>query len=242
MKKNKFMRLASVMLMLCLITTCAISGTFAKYTTSDSAQDSARVAKWGLTVVVEGDTAFKDNYEGTAGAGVNTVSTLGGVGDSVIAPGTNGVLSTAKIYGQSEVRTNVKVTVDLSLGDKWTTDGADVYCPLIFTVNGTEYKIDATNDTTAKLEAAVEDAILDIILNTTADYTPNGSGISSANLDHVVNHDFGTEGETDLTVNWRWDFSTSEANDAKDTILGNTTGANIPTVNFSLNIVVDQVD
>ena len=29
MKKNKILRLASVMLMLCLITTCAISGTFA---------------------------------------------------------------------------------------------------------------------------------------------------------------------------------------------------------------------
>ena len=58
MKKNKFMRLASVMLMLCLITTCAISGTFAKYTTSATATDTARVAKWGVKVVVTGKEAF----------------------------------------------------------------------------------------------------------------------------------------------------------------------------------------
>lgn len=253
MKKNKFMRLASVMLMLCLITTCAISGTFAKYTTSASATDQARVAKWGLTVVVTGNNAFLDDYEGTAGAGVNTVSSLGADGDSVVAPGTNGVLSTAKIYGQSEVRTNVKVTVNLDLGNNWKLEDDSVYCPLVFTVNGTEYKIDATNTTTALLEKAVEDAVLDIILNTTEDYVPNGSGVSAANLDHVVNHDFGDVGTTDLTVNWRWDFECAddpatlgvnekEVKDINDTYLGNKTGANIPTVTFSLGIIVDQVD
>ena len=64
MRKNKFLRLASVMLMLCLITTCAISGTFAKYTTSDEALDSARVAKWGVAVQVLGNDVemFKPEY------------------------------------------------------------------------------------------------------------------------------------------------------------------------------------
>ena len=55
MKKNKMMRLASVLLVLTLLSTSVISGTFAKYITTDSANDSARVAKWGVVASVKGD-------------------------------------------------------------------------------------------------------------------------------------------------------------------------------------------
>lgn len=47
MKKNKRMRTASGLMIAALLTTSMISGTFAKYTTADAAQDSARAAKWG---------------------------------------------------------------------------------------------------------------------------------------------------------------------------------------------------
>lgn len=50
MKKNKMLRLASVLLIVVILTTCVIGGTLAKYTTSDSAADTARVAQWGVTV------------------------------------------------------------------------------------------------------------------------------------------------------------------------------------------------
>ena len=46
MKKNKRMRTASGLMIAALLTTSMISGTFAKYTTADAAQDSARAAKW----------------------------------------------------------------------------------------------------------------------------------------------------------------------------------------------------
>ena len=48
MKTNKMMRCASTMLIAALITTSFTTTTFAKYTTQGSAQDSARVAKWGV--------------------------------------------------------------------------------------------------------------------------------------------------------------------------------------------------
>ena len=48
MKKNKLMRAASILLVATLISTCAISGTFAKYVTTGSATNTARVAKWGV--------------------------------------------------------------------------------------------------------------------------------------------------------------------------------------------------
>ena len=50
MKKNTMMRLAAVLLVGVLLTTSVIGGTFAKYTTSDDATDTARVAKWGVTI------------------------------------------------------------------------------------------------------------------------------------------------------------------------------------------------
>ena len=54
MKKNKVMRFASLLLIATLLTTSVISGTFAKYTTSDSAQDTARVAKFGVVAAIAG--------------------------------------------------------------------------------------------------------------------------------------------------------------------------------------------
>ena len=62
MKKNKMMRIASFLLVAVLMSTCAISGTFAKYVTADTATDSARVAKWGVTVTTTG-TLFADAYK-----------------------------------------------------------------------------------------------------------------------------------------------------------------------------------
>lgn len=55
MEKNRMMRLASALLILTLLTTCMISGTFAKYTTQATGEDTARVAKWGVTVNVTSD-------------------------------------------------------------------------------------------------------------------------------------------------------------------------------------------
>ena len=49
MKKNRIMRVFSVLLALTLISTCAISGTFAKYVTRAEGEDAARVAKWGAS-------------------------------------------------------------------------------------------------------------------------------------------------------------------------------------------------
>ena len=62
MKKNTMMRIASVLLVAVLISTCAISGTFAKYVTKVSGEDTARVAKWGIVLDVEGQTVFADKY------------------------------------------------------------------------------------------------------------------------------------------------------------------------------------
>lgn len=44
MRKNKAMRTAALLLVLVLMTSCFVGGTFAKYTTTASGSESARVA------------------------------------------------------------------------------------------------------------------------------------------------------------------------------------------------------
>ena len=79
MKKNRMMRLASILLVLVLMTSSVVGGTFAKYTTSDSASDTARVAKWGVAVSING------NLFGTDYADVNAQENA----DSIVATSTN---------------------------------------------------------------------------------------------------------------------------------------------------------
>ena len=92
MKKNRIMRVFSVLLALTLISTCAISGTFAKYVTRAEGEDAARVAKWGVLVTVQGG-AFADKYAASDeayledGGEYSVVSSV--QGEKVVAPGTS---------------------------------------------------------------------------------------------------------------------------------------------------------
>ena len=93
MKKNKMMRLASVLLVLTLLSTSVISGTFAKYITSDEASDTARVAKWGVAVSVNGNLFGTDyNAVDAAEAQNSIVASSTSVSSSddknIVAPGT----------------------------------------------------------------------------------------------------------------------------------------------------------
>ena len=110
MKKNRFMKIAAVVFTLCLITTCGISTTLAKYTTSSSASDTARVAKWGVEVSTSGTMfgkaygannagAYADRIVAETSASVDTSGT-----DKIVAPGTkNDTGIQIKVKGQPEV-------------------------------------------------------------------------------------------------------------------------------------------
>lgn len=119
MRKNKMMRAASGLLVATLLTTSVISGTFAKYTSSASGKDTARVAKWEIT--------YKDNST-NGGDAVNLVGSptnlkvslfdytdgnvdvVGKDGKKIVAPGTAGSFSFT-IESKSEVSANTVVTL-----------------------------------------------------------------------------------------------------------------------------------
>lgn len=92
MKKNLMMRIASFLLVAVLISTSAISGTYAKYVTSDNASDEARVAKWGISLQIIGDL-YADTYKNTPTDWTSDTLTVQAFDTSaadanVVAPGT----------------------------------------------------------------------------------------------------------------------------------------------------------
>ena len=143
MKKNKMMRIASILMVVTLLSTCAISGTFAKYVTKAEGQDTARVAKWGVLVSVEGN-AFAKQYVATDTAykaAGGTLAVVSSTEDQVVAPGTDstqvGSNMVATVKGTPEVAARYTIEgkgikdVVLPAGDY--TD----YTQLVKAANGT---------------------------------------------------------------------------------------------------------
>lgn len=132
MKKNRMLRMASALMVLTLLTTCIIGGTFAKYTTSDSASDTARVAKFGVVATVSGDL-FGSTYK-AVGDG-NTITTYAANGgtvsakdktDKVVAPGTKDDKGlTLSVAGTPEVST--KVTLGNAKNGNADYANSDIY-------------------------------------------------------------------------------------------------------------------
>lgn len=97
-KINKPMRAAGALLVATMLTTCMTAGTFAKYVTTDSATDSARVAKFGVVVNANGNLYGKEYAAttddkpipwSTISANTGTVQAYSSSDSSdVVAPGT----------------------------------------------------------------------------------------------------------------------------------------------------------
>ena len=220
MKKNKMMRIASVLLVAVILTTCAISGTFAKYVTSGNGSDNARVAKFGVTLTGTADT-FKETYAkndtGFTLAANSVVST-----EDVVAPGTSGSMAAFTITGTPEVAVRVSFAGRLELGDKWEDEGNAYYCPIEVTVGDATFK--GTSYASAdEFEAAVN------------------AKIATYSKDYAAGTDLSTIGGDAPAISWNWAF---EGNDNdKDTYLGDQAAAgNAATISLDVTATVTQID
>lgn len=110
MKKTKLMRAALLLLVLTLITSCFVGGTFAKYTTSAEGSDTARVASWGFQpTTIDLSNLFTATYDNVLGA------------DDVIAPGTSNNVQFGFTYGGATTAPEVAYKFTVS-ADKSTCD------------------------------------------------------------------------------------------------------------------------
>lgn len=212
MKKTKFMRAALLLLVLTLITSCFVGGTFAKYTTSNTGKDNARVAKFGVEITATGSDAFSTFYDSKESATVKSSNT-----DKVVAPGTKGHFTAAIVTGSPEVSVKVTNEGTVELGNNWTANGA-YYCPLKVKVGDKTFA-----GTTYESANAFAQDIEKEINGTTMDYAA-GDTISGS--------------DSTPAISWMWDFEGND--DVKDTALGNAETP--ATISITVKTTVTQID
>ena len=219
MQNKKLRNSVLLVLALTLLSTLFIGNTFAKYVTTDTLNDTARVAKWGVSISVDGDNLFSEEYDKSAE--VKSVKSLSG---KVVAPGTGNSFSYS-VTGTPEVKGEVTFTPVFTITEAdWTVDigdGEKFYFPLKLTfgstiINGLSYT------THSALVAAINTAFAGEFAK--IEFNPN------QNLASIVESN---------AFEWEWPFSTSD-NDVYDTALGNKLAA--VNITMGLTITVTQVD
>jgi hypothetical protein len=186
MKRNKKTRCAAMLFTLCLVTTSIVGGTFAKYTTTGEASETARVAKFGVVIATSG-SLFSDAYVeayGNNGKGntptvwseeytteennkdrtITVATNSEDQGENIVAPGTKSDKGlTFGISGQPEVETKITTTIearDIYL-KKGNTFGVMVPTKQITSENiskliGSLYTKDSEDGTYSKVEDDAE--------------------------------------------------------------------------------------
>ena len=224
MKKNKMMRIASVLLVAVLLTTCVISGTFAKYTTSTTGTDKARVAYWGWD---QAATLTIDLFD----ASYTNVTSKGEVDgfSNVIAPGTS--KTTTFAFGYTNYKedkiTAPEVTYDFTVNPtitgsykalddnanfKWTLKAPSA-------LTATEY------DTVDKLLAAIK---------ALSGHESGKKQYTAGTLPAAF-----TSADEAYTIGWTWTYHTDATGDAADTLMGNA--EDLANVTFTITITATQV-
>ena len=215
MKKNRMMRLASILLVLVLMTSSVVGGTFAKYTTSATSQDSARVANWGFdnTATINITDLFKKAYDQHVNGAVD-----------VIAPGTTNSASFKFTYneqnvGAPEVAYTFTVSVDGSTCDPTIANNPNI-----------QWRLD---------EGTWGD--WGTLLNSIKALSGDASGTMKYEANKLP-ADF-TANDNEHTVEWRWIFDEAaggQNKDEMDTTMGNAKP--LAEVKLVITINATQVD
>lgn len=228
MKKTGFMRAALLLLVLTLITSCFVGGTFAKYTTSASGTDTARVAKFGVQITANGGTFAKEyatDDTGVAGTIANSVVSTKDNKDNVVAPGTRGDMVKMALSGTPEVAVRVGYTAHVTVSN-WTVDGA-FYCPITIKVMGED-----GNFVLHGLDYTDADRFARAVENEIAAFSAN----------YAAGTDLSTAGVTTPEVSWEWVYEGDGVHQTneKDTALGN---AAVPAaITLAIETTVTQID
>ena len=180
MKKNTMMRVASALLVAVLMTTCAISGTFAKYISTGTGYDTARVAEWNIKLEGEAmeDTFTFDlfNTVKDSNGTDNETDVKTGENETIIAPGTSGSFE-INLKNESEVNAKYAVAYTVTNANNIPVEfkiGNGNWTPELPTLNASDVALamgdsaDVTVEWRWVYEAGVDPADTALGLNGTA--------------------------------------------------------------------------
>lgn len=245
-KSSKLMRASGILLVLTLITSCFVGGTFAKYVSKGEGNDSARVAKWGVVVTGAGDAFSKeyatDDETVKDSIGVSVKSDV-----AVIAPGTSGEFKGISLTGTPEVAVKINTIATVDLGGDWILDSGKFYCPIIFNINGVKIsglEYSSAEEFEADLKTKIEGAASGNVQ----------AGVNLANPSNPLDVPtlFQKNGDGSSKIKWEWAFEDGhnqldtyaiKQTDEDDTELGNkAVDGDAPTISLKLETTVTQID
>lgn len=233
-RKNHTLKLAGILLALVLVTSCFVGGTFAKYVTSGTGKDTARVAKFGVTVTANGTMFAKEYDTGTENVkGTIAKSVVSDKTDdkNLVAPGTSGNMVSMTLAGKPEVAVNVRYTANVTLSNNWVykadeSETGEFYCPIKIKV-GDEIYFGYDYPSAERFKNAVETAI-----NGYSDNYAPGTDLTKAKAP---------------AVSWAWAFEdnavSAKQTDVKDTYLGDQAAKDkAATIDLEVVTTVTQID
>ena len=132
MKKNNFLRIAAITVVMAMFATCILSGTttLAKYASAATGSAGADIAAW-KDIMFDTDDVIAGTIA-TADLFGNIQHHAAGDDQDKLAPGTFGDLSGLDITNGSDVDITVTVEIDLD-----NLSGVAATLPATFTINGT---------------------------------------------------------------------------------------------------------
>lgn len=179
MKKNIAMRVASLILMCTIVTSCFVSSTFAKYTSSVSGSDSVTVAKWAIKVngtdATQTQTATFDLFSTIKDNDGTSEET--DVASGKIAPGTSGSFNLA-IKNESEVTAKYNVGFEVegaTIPIEYSIDGGTTWKASLDNVAETQIAQGAIANVTVKWRWA-------FYVDSDHDTTDTAAGISAPTI------------------------------------------------------------
>jgi hypothetical protein len=223
MKKNWFLRIGLISLVLALATTCLLGGTFAKYTTTVSGSDSIQVAKFAFKatdggIELENGGAVINLFDDAKTDATGTVQT------GMFAPGVYGTFKIVLDNTGSDVDVVIndasKVAITLSASDEAAFDLNTEFIKFVVSYESIGEEpaygdLASLNDLADAVEAAIK---LD---EYEEDYIEKGSAVT-------------------IYVAYIWEGAT----DAVDSAIGNLAAAINPddplTITMDITIIADQ--
>lgn len=215
MRKNKMMRAASGVLVATLMTTSIISGTFAKYTTSATGKDSARVATWGFadTSSITLDELFKTAYD---------QNVLGKA--DVIAPGTTNSADFYFKYSGKEAAPEVAYTFKVDATGSKCADEIQNNKNIQWKLDNGEY------GTWSQLITAIENL--------------DGNKTDDKYEANTLPDKFNSNQKHTISWKWDFDtaqtYDDGKSQDEHDTAMGNK--ASLDDVTIKITITATQID
>lgn len=152
-KRNWIFKIASALMMACLLTTCVISGTFAKFTSGYTSTATVTVAKWAFKLK---DAALSENFAFDLFDTITDTDSSDAdeddqVAADVIAPGTKGsfkieLVNESEVFAKYTVSFSSESASNIPTNLKFSTDNANYVDFATFSTTKSEGELKYANN------------------------------------------------------------------------------------------------